>query len=247
MENPTCPATILHPKVHDAYGGADAKRDLVSEAQQHEILHGRATDCTAANWEKLLTYAALMFSMSQVGFNSVRSIWDDDFAGHYDSELNFAQIQDYLYDYPWLDTRALLEYVLLNPFSAGGGLRMARRTGSLLCKRLGSTKRELTLGSLDAEEVTKRIVWPEAADASGTPGLLTILEGIRDGFLSLHYARWQWYRGARSGALPGPLLELAYWIGPQPGVATTNNPTYDEYRDMTPRDSESNADRWVGK
>ncbi|GJC89959.1 killer toxin subunits alpha/beta [Colletotrichum liriopes] len=246
MDNPTCPATILEPTIHDAYGGAGQKRDLQSEAQQYEILQGRATDCTLANWEKMLAYATLMFSMSQVGFDGIRSIWNNDFAGHYDSELEFLQIQDYLFDYPWLDTRAHLEYVLLNPLSAGQGMRNARRAGTQLCRLTTTRRRELTVGGGGrGSEVSKRVVWPMNSDPSDTPNLSTILDGVLNGDLSLHYARWQYAWGQESNAPPGPFLELAYWIGPRPGVATTGDTAYDRYRDTRQRGAEWGTDQWV--
>ncbi|RYP08310.1 hypothetical protein DL765_008852 [Monosporascus sp. GIB2] len=228
MENPTCPATILEPPIHDQYGGSsNRKRDLLVGAQQYDILQGRATDCALANWEKMLTYAALMFSMLDTGFDAVRRIWDNDFAGHYDEELQFANIQDFMYDYPWLDTRAHLEYVLLNPLSAGLGMRNTRRAGELLCWLAPhGSKRGLTERIQGAERV-KRVVWPTSSDQSDVPNFETILDGILNGDLGLHYARWQWAWGAESNAPAGPFLELAYWIGPDPGVATTGNTRYD--------------------
>lgn len=63
------------------------------------------------------------------------------------------------------------------------------------------------------------------------------------GNLSLHYARWQWFGGRVSGAPQGPLLELAYWIGPEPGVET-HDAAFDIYRDMR---ANRGWDRWVGK
>jgi chitinase len=66
------------------------------------------------------------------------------------------------------------------------------------------------------------------------PAWETILDGINQGDLSLHYARWQYPRGTATGAVPGPMLELAYWIGPTPGVES-NDVRLDRYRDATPR------------
>jgi chitinase len=249
MENPSCPATILVPPVHDSYKDVESKRDLISESQQHEILQGRATDCLLGNWERMLSYATLMFSMSQVGFDGIRSIWDNDLAGHFDNEIEVAAIKDYLYDYPWLDTRAHLEYVLLNPLSSGQGMRTARRAGSQLCHLPGSTgttRRNLANGSSGAVDI-KRKIWTMNSDRSGIPNLSTILAGILDGSLSLHYARWQYAWGQESNAPPGPFLELAYWIGPTPGVDTTTDRNYDQYRDTTRTYRQYGADRWVGK
>jgi chitinase len=230
--------------MHDAFGGAAKKRSLVSEAQQYEILQGRATDCTLANWERLLAYATLMFSASQVGFDGIRSIWNNDLAGSLDEQYEFPQLEDYFFDYPWFDRRAYLEYILLNPLSAGQGMRDTRTAGSELCRLESTTKRDLTKRS---SEKIKREIWVLTGDANGTPRIITIFNGIRDGHLSLHYARWQWVGGEASNAPEGPLLELAYWIGPNPGVDTTGNTFYDQYRDMRGRGASFGPDRWVGK
>lgn len=247
MENPSCPATILEPTIHDAYGGAGRKRALAVESQHYEILQGRAKDCTLANWEKMLAYAALMFTMTQVEFDGIRSIWNNDFAGHFDEEYLYPELGDFFYDYPWLDRRAHLEYILLNPRTAGQGMRNARNAGTEFCRLSNTTKRhELTDRSLWHEK-TKRVVWPMGSDASSVPNLVTIFDGIFNGDLSLHYARWQWAWGEESDAPAGPFLELAYWIGPSPGVATTGNPTYDRYRDMRQRSPRVGQDLWVGK
>ncbi|KAK3947264.1 glycoside hydrolase superfamily [Pseudoneurospora amorphoporcata] len=65
-----------------------------------------------------------------------------------------------------------------------------------------------------------------------------ILYGILNGDLSLHYARWQWIDGARAG----PMFELAYWIGPNPGQPSGNE--YDQYRDIHTL-NHGEPDRWV--
>ncbi|RAR12571.1 glycosylhydrolase family 18-9 [Stemphylium lycopersici] len=81
------------------------------------------------------------------------------------------------------------------------------------------------------------------------PWLGTILHGIRGGSLSLHYARWEWYNG--NAEFPGgPMLELAYWIGPVPGGWTPQTEHEHQlwrYRDMTrPRRYDAGErDRWV--
>lgn len=243
MESPSCPALILQPTIHDEYGGVDAKRDLEIRARDYDLIQGRATVCYNDNWQKMLTYAALMFTVLDAGFNAVRTIWDNDFAGYFDEELEHAQLTDYFFDYPLIDHRAHLEYVLLNPIHAGEGMRVARRAGTQLCHlpgSIGARKRHLA-NSSPKLAATKRIIWPFESDQSYTPNIRAILQGIERGDLSLHYARWQWYNNEPRG----PLLELAYWIGPQPGVATTGNSAYDQYRDTTQRDNQWGRDRWA--
>ncbi|KAL0471580.1 hypothetical protein QR685DRAFT_207802 [Neurospora intermedia] len=71
------------------------------------------------------------------------------------------------------------------------------------------------------------------------PFIGDILEGILAGHLSPHYARWQWIDGVRAA---GPMLELAYWIGPNPGQPSGTQ--YDRYRD-THTPNHGDPDRWV--
>lgn len=245
MQNPTCPATVLQPDVHDAYGGSAQKRDLVRETEEYEILRGRATDCTLATWYKLLTYATLIVSVTEVGFDQMRSIWNNDFAAYYDQQLEIGQIQNFLQMYPSRDTRALFEYILVNPTRAGQGLRNARGSATDFCRHSvinhRSAKRD------EESKVGKRVVWPMDSGENRYPNMEEVLEGILDGHLSLHYARWQYAWGTSSGFPPGPFLELSYWIGPEPGVSTLGNPNYDRYRDMGPRARGYGPDLWVGK
>ena len=252
MENPTCPATILEPPIHDQFGGvAKKKRNLVVEAIQYDILQGRATDCTQANWEKMITYAALMYTMRDVGFEAVRSIYNDLFAGHYDEELEFESQDEFFHDNPAIDIRAHQEYIFLNPLDAGQGMRDRRDTATELCilpsaRNSANNKRKELAGATDP--AAKRFVWVGASGQSGVPNVETILQGILDGDLSLHYARWQWVRNRESGNQPGPMLELAYWIGPHPNIDTTGDARYNRYRDMRQRTAVgAGPDLWVGK
>lgn len=48
------------------------------------------------------------------------------------------------------------------------------------------------------------------------PSAGTILQGIEAGHLTLDYARWQVFSTQAE-----PFLEVAYWIGPTPGVQPT--------------------------
>ncbi|KAF2848621.1 hypothetical protein T440DRAFT_519787 [Plenodomus tracheiphilus IPT5] len=89
--------------------------------------------------------------------------------------------------------------------------------------------------------------WEIPADL--VPTVSTIFEGIIIGRLSLHYARWQWYRGS-SQYSPGPMLEQAYWIGPTPGRWNAGIDTqYDlwQYRDRRERGraDRDTPDIWV--
>ncbi|KAH6953868.1 chitinase [Ilyonectria sp. MPI-CAGE-AT-0026] len=243
LDNPTCPATILQPEIHDAIKGSPAKRrDLKAEANEYDVLHGRATDCSTDNWTRLLAFAMLIFSMSDPGYDPIRRIWNSDFAGSFDSELEVQSLRDFFTDFPMYEQRGVLEYVLLNPQTAGPGLRRARGFDTAFCQISPSsnTKRSEPSTSQD-----KRFIYAFKADGRNAdiPTLTNILGGIERGDLSLHYARWQWQSGSRTFAPAGPFLELAYWIGPVPGVPSTDS-GLTQYQDNRARGL-NGADRWV--
>jgi hypothetical protein len=70
---------------------------------------------------------------------------------------------------------------------------------------------------------------------------------LADEVIPNNNARWQYAWGRESNAPRGPFLELAYWIGPEPGVSTQGDVQYDQYRDLTGRSSQFESDVWVGK
>ncbi|KAM0467219.1 hypothetical protein ACHAP7_012162 [Fusarium lateritium] len=130
--------------------------------------------------------------------------------------------------------RATLAYILYNPHTAGRGLRIARGVDSALCQIPSSVNSKR---SVEARSLDKRVIWVyEDEWHFGIPSLTSVLRGIRLGPLTLHYARWEWISGGK------PMLELAYWIGREPGVED-DNPDLDDYRDT--RDQTRQSDRWI--
>jgi chitinase len=76
---------------------------------------------------------------------------------------------------------------------------------------------QLLVRDEDPGEVDKRLIFVPGMRTThyhGIPDLGRIFQGIEDGDLTLHYARYQYYNNQP----PGPFLELAYWIGPNPGT-----------------------------
>ncbi|EYB29737.1 hypothetical protein FG05_30215 [Fusarium graminearum] len=237
LDIPTCPATILQPDIYDGVNEAMLKkRDLIAESMDHEVLHERAVDCTLKNWNRLLTLATLMFTLRDSAYQGIVTTWDNDFADPLDEEYTFSSMQDFFYDYPMYDRRATLAYILYNPHTAGEGLRRARGVENALCQVPSSVA---SRRSLEASSLDKRVIWVyEKQYQFGIPSLTSILRAIRLGRLTLHYACWEWISGGE------PMLELAYWIGREPGVEDSN-PDLDDYRDT--RDGNRDPDRWVGK
>lgn len=196
------------------------------------------------NWIRLLTFATLMFSKSDSGYNPIRHIWDSDFADSFDSELEVQSLTDFFTDFPMYEQRGMLEYVLLNPQTAGPALRRARGTDAALCQISPSPNSRRSEQSV-SEDKRYIYVFDNQVKTTDIPLLISILSGIEQGDLSLHYARWQWQSGRQTASPAGPFLELAYWIGPVAGVPS---PQLDlaQYRDNRYR-GRTGDDRWVGK
>ncbi|KFY72372.1 hypothetical protein V498_10096, partial [Pseudogymnoascus sp. VKM F-4517 (FW-2822)] len=178
-----------------------------------------------------------MFVEQNTGFNSIRNIWDKSFAGEFGIAFQVATLALFLADYPWLDRSPFFEYILLNPFTVAQGMKDMVDSGSQLCQLVTTpeSKRDLSERS-EGIEIAKRIVWPDSRGGQNVPSLLTILRGIQNGHLTLHYARWQYMTQPAE-----PFLELAYWIGPVAGTAPTDI-TYNQYRDTI---SGATRDNWV--
>ncbi|KFA50333.1 hypothetical protein S40293_09933 [Stachybotrys chartarum IBT 40293] len=253
MENPTCPRNELALDIHDdrarGYGGR--KRSLVVEANKYEVLRGRAEPCSETKWHDMLEISVLMFSVSYAGFDVIRRYYNDYFADSFDSELRYENLVDFFALYPNLDERAHMEYLYYNPTMAGVGMRQMRFSSQQLCTidlAGESGLRRLAKRDPGQQPPDKRVVWTMQSDEGNNgniPSLLLVLGGIMRGRLSLHYARWEWAEGRASNALPGPFLELAYWIGPTPGVQTTDDREYDVFRDSTSRPNHIGDDLWV--
>ncbi|KAK1532412.1 glycosylhydrolase family 18-9 [Colletotrichum costaricense] len=241
MENPTCPATILNPSEGNMFGNTftkrDLKRDLKREAAEYRSLHGRATDCEEDRFTRMVLFGALLLTASQSMLEPLSLVYDEIFAGAYDTELQSGNIRTYYANHEGMDPNALMRYVFMNPIDAGPGLRRAARTETTFCQLLTVTKREerdLSRNSKNLSTLASRhITWLQNIGA-GRPDMSAILEGILNNELSLHYARWQ-----HVNAQGGPMLELAYWIGDTPGVPTGSE--LNRFRD----NSEGNEERFV--
>ncbi|KAL0940480.1 glycosylhydrolase family 18-9 [Colletotrichum truncatum] len=236
MENPTCPATILRPKLGDMF--TNVKRSLEFEASQARTLQGRATNCEMDRYVRMIEFAVILLTKSEDLIGSLQPVYDEIFAGAFDEDITAEKLREHYKRNPDLDPNAFMQYVFLNPKAAGPGLRRGARASELFCWLPTTSKRdENALSEIPRHPsaVAKRWVWWLPNDENGTPDISLILGGILDGDLSLHYARWQ--------NLPnqnGPMLELAYWIGRTPGVAGGN----DMYRDPYMANG-GPEDRWV--
>lgn len=180
-----------------------------------------------------------MLTMSSSMLEPLQLVYDELFADNFDSELRAESLRTFYHDNPSMDPNSLMRYVFLNPAQAGRGIWRDRRTTAAFCQELPTTSTKRQERSVLAREkpsalASRFIYWMPGGDV-GIPDMDTILEGIMNGDLSLHYARWQYI--ANQG---GPMLELAYWIGPVPGQPGGD----DRYRD-TVTQNDGNPDRWV--
>ncbi|KAK2763376.1 glycosylhydrolase family 18-9 [Colletotrichum kahawae] len=236
MENPTCPATILRPVLGDMF--TNVKRSLEFEASLTRTLQGRATNCEMDRYVRMIGFGVVLLTKSADLIGPLQPVYDEIFAGAFDEDLTAEKLRAYYQRNPDIDPNAFMQYVFLNPKAAGPGLRRAARASETFCVLPTTRKRDekaLSVISRHPSDVAKRWVWWLPNDENGTPDISTILGGILNGDLSLHYARWQYLSNQN-----GPMLELAYWIGRTPGVAGGN----DIYRDPDMANG-GPQDRWV--
>lgn len=269
MDNPTCPANVLEPPIPDAL----ERRSLADEAAETDDAQKRAPSCLLQDWNVLSTTTSNMLVVrnDRDGFAGV---WDNDFAGPLDEMYTMSNLRNYSDTYPENSVSNTVVTMLYNPTTGGEQMRRARYWSEYIClpqlAEEGRSKRddsELHVpppegddssqpDELEEEGLTmleERNIWGLGGKDSGwsdnrSPNLRSILLGIAQGVLTLHYARWIPYRAAtgRGNRNPGPLLELAYWIGPEPGVAPENPETYDRFRD-TRAGHAQDPDRWIGR
>ncbi|KAG6006481.1 hypothetical protein E4U21_007025 [Claviceps maximensis] len=262
-ENPTCPATLLFPPLHDRF---THKRSLkLEKVKSNDIMHRPGPrGCSTDTWVRLLQYATLLFSRNRASVDPLVKVWDTDFAYYHDKQLEYEQLSSFLHKYPVYEPRGVVEWVLYNPLEAGPGIRGADRASQTLCQVRRSKKRSDSGSHSDSESrlsssahvseshianfsATAAVIESRKIDAWGTghgsiPALDTILTAILSGAITLHYARWQYYRGTSSGNRPGPMLELAYWLGREPG--RSHNEDISQYQDRRPRERWP-SDQWV--
>ncbi|KAF2275570.1 glycoside hydrolase, partial [Westerdykella ornata] len=255
MSDPVCPRTTLHPNLHSWHTTkTEAKRSLDAMAMSDHLMK-RDGVCTTDSWTRLIQYSGVFFGHSSSNMTALQTLWDDIFAGAFDEQLTYSSLTTFFKARPNIDRTAVLEWMFYNAIEAGPALRLMKDVESKFCSAASTSKRGLVEGVYDTRENRRAIdSWGDTTSdtANNYPSWERILSGIEAGHLTLHYARWQYQTGTGSGAPPGPFLEVAYWIGPNRGVAPTQaeetNLNLNQYRDRrTPPARPANApdDRWV--
>ena len=243
MANPMCPATELDPTPSPG-NTFIMKRSLVVEAARYAELHGRATSCDELKFQKQITFAALLLTGADLMLGPLTALYDTLFAAFYDVQLLMANLREYYRSLPELDPNSLMRYVFLNPRVAGQGIRRDREQAELFCEEPVRRRKRGAgdVGHPEPSALSPRYVYWGPSEIPGIPDSNIILQAIQDGRLSLHYARWQYINGGNFAE--GPMLEMAFWIGRQPGVSTINDPSFNDLRDTDAPDNGS-PDRWV--
>ncbi|KAE8315354.1 hypothetical protein BDV41DRAFT_586825 [Aspergillus transmontanensis] len=129
---------------------------------------------------------------------------------------------------PITDVNSLMAGYLCNLKESANGLENIQTAASLLCESNDDSS------SLSARRVTV-VSMDDRSDNGEVPGISVILNGIlKLGELSLHYCRWLSTRRKDT-------LELAFWIGPTPGV-TPSKQLRSQYVDTS---HTAATDRWI--
>jgi chitinase len=156
MLNPTCPATMLYPQLHDLYTDKPAKRSLKLESSEYEVVQKRArAPCSLDMWVRLLQWVGIMLSTRRSEMDAITRVWNDIFAGHLDSALEYDNLFRYLDEHQHIDRRAFAEEILYDSMFAGPGLRRERNIGSQICQLPAHRRREVHNISQTVELITE--------------------------------------------------------------------------------------------
>lgn len=108
MENPSCPRTILEAQLHDMF--SRKRRSLKVEAAHFNVLSGRAKDCTLDNWVRLTQFATVLFTASRSNMGPLFKVWDEEFAGYFDVQLEHKNLLEFLHTYTAYQPRTVVEW-----------------------------------------------------------------------------------------------------------------------------------------
>lgn len=200
MKDVTCPAKTLHPKLGNWHSdsndnAADMKKRALGRVVEGMLLK-RDDECSNDMWVRLLQYSGVLFGHSSENMKALQSIWDEEFAGHYDYQLTYSNLTEYFTARPSIDRSAVLEWIFWDPIDAGPGIRAGIHLEKLFCSAGSEDKSNRDLFSRAGVHEYPRTINSGfgnagSQNAPGIPAWETILAGIQNGDLSLHYARWE--------------------------------------------------------
>ncbi|KAG2003864.1 hypothetical protein GB937_009357 [Aspergillus fischeri] len=144
-----------------------------------------------------------------------------------------------------IDRYAYVSDLMANPRTADEALNYMDTAVDDLCtiqeaEGTAPAKRDTPAAESDNADLEERHInivdISTDSKVNGQPTMRTILRGIRNGDLTLHYARWEHFNDRNGdGSREGPLLEIAYWIGSEIGTLGANANEYQE----------TDNDKWV--
>ncbi|KAL6229180.1 hypothetical protein BDW75DRAFT_245961 [Aspergillus navahoensis] len=149
--------------------------------------------------------------------------------GYEEQAANLTTLTDTLYVFgdwtgtPVYDAQPLVANYLCDIANSRGGVESLGTASSVLCELFedddDNLSRKRTLTELIEDEQLEYFngISDNARSENGDqPSILTALQGVVNGDLTFHYARW-----IRGDAREDVILELAFWNGPEPGTAPT--------------------------
>ncbi|KAK2686850.1 hypothetical protein QWA68_014718 [Fusarium oxysporum] len=214
LRDPVCPDEEIE------FGGDDGL-STDEGLSARNLLLGRATDNSA-----------------------VLAIYNRDVraAGYAQSAANLTTFQQLLYQSDWngrprYSGRAVARMALCDLAESREGLENLAIVPAALCEVPSSTGSEAQKRDIQARTINVNVM-TDRGKGGVQPSAAYIFQAIKAGHLSLHYLRW---------LPPSPtsrqvILEVAYWIGPSPGVEDRANSYRNLYRDRSHRNA---VDRWV--
>ncbi|KAF2870077.1 hypothetical protein BDV95DRAFT_669032 [Massariosphaeria phaeospora] len=218
-------------------------------------LSGRA-DCARSGQivKKILTMAIKLLNLRFHAKKSplLESLWDHIMRIRFRQPLSIADLDDYLRRHPLDDREYVLRVILYSPRLWGDRMRFIKKFETEICipwlgtkgegatlvsDFVGNTSTNSSLSLLPKNMSPRAIQASLDSQVADIPSLGRILMGINRHHLTLAFARWVWYQDlAGSGRLQGPMLQLTYWIGRNPGQPTDSefNHVLNMYRDVRP-------------
>jgi chitinase len=97
-------------------------------------------------WVRLLQWVAVMLSTRRAELDPFRLTWNKEFAGYFDTALNYDSLYEHLQLHPDIDPHSLAENILIGPMAAGPGLRRDRTLSSRICELPHRRKRSASNG-----------------------------------------------------------------------------------------------------
>ncbi|PCD21124.1 hypothetical protein AU210_016550 [Fusarium oxysporum f. sp. radicis-cucumerinum] len=235
LRDPVCPDEEIE------FGGDDGL-STDEGLSARNLLLGRATDNSAVLAVLLpimgvwVTSREPRLDLTEIYNRDVRA------AGYAQSAANLTTFQQLLYQSDWngrprYSGRAVARMALCDLAESREGLENLATVPAALCEVPSSTGSEAQKRDIQARTINVNVM-TDRGKGGVQPSAAYIFQAIKAGHLSLHYLRW---------LPPSPtsrqvILEVAYWIGPSPGVEDPANSYRNLYRDRSHRNA---VDRWV--